>query len=386
MNITGPGRTVIQTESTSTSALRQLLRRELSSEAFRRSPERIIVAVAITAAIAATSFLLAFQLAPPLLGPLLSVICGGLYASLFFLGHEAGHGSILKSRSGRHVLMGIAFAVFLLSPTLWLTWHNRVHHSHANSSYRDPDNFGDDETHLYGAPRRTLPGALHRMLIRTVLALTPGQGKWFTLFYMPVWFTIHAQVVLWLKSREGGGFASLDRPQAISETCLMAALWISLGFHLDAWRVMLVILMPMAVANTIIMSYIMTNHLLRPLSEDPDPLTTSLSVRTHPVLDLMHFKFSHHVEHHLFPSMSSKYVGRVRAKLQQHAGDRYLAPPHLSAILLVFHTPRLHDQVGDLYDPTSGRRIRAEQMNRTLLVLMRNSTARRSWEDLDEPA
>jgi hypothetical protein len=105
------------------------------------------------------------------------------------------------------------------------------------------------------------------------------------------------------------------------------------------------------------MSYIATNHLLLPLNTVSNPLDDSMSVTTHPMLDRVHFNFSYHVEHHLFPTMSPKFAPLVRAKLQQFVPGRLLAPGHLAARQMVFHTPRMHDANGDLIDPTTGRRV-----------------------------
>jgi fatty acid desaturase len=71
----------------------------------------------------------------------------------------------------------------------------------------------------------------------------------------------------------------------------------------------------------------------------------------------VHFHFSHHLEHHLFPGMCSWYYPRVRASLRRHLGPDYLAPAHWHALHSVFSTPRLYDGGRSLVDPFSGRRV-----------------------------
>jgi fatty acid desaturase len=274
---------------------------------------------------------------------LLSVLCGCMYGSLFFLGHEAGHGSIVRQRRLQDLLMWLAFSIVLLSPTLWRVWHNKVHHIYANRAAYDPDNFGDLSS--YEAFRS----------VRVVAALTPGSGRWISAMYLPTWFTVHAQIVLWWQSRECRGFEFLNRKRAAAETLAMAAFWVWVAGQVGLGRSIWLIALPMMIANTIIMSYIVTNHLLRPLVNDSDHLGSSMSLTTHPWLDLIHFNFSHHVEHHLFPSMSPRYAPLVRAKLQRYALDRFLAPTHARALLLVFQTPRIHDDHDALVDPKTGR-------------------------------
>jgi len=288
-----------------------------------------------------------------------------MYSSLFFLGHEVGHGAVVKPRSAQDLLMWPAFLIFLLSPTLWRVWHNKVHHTQTNRKDYDPDNFG------------TLASYNQFTSVRVVVALTPGSGRWASLIYLPTWFTVHSQIVLWVQSRRCRGFESLDRQRAVAESTGMAAFWAFLAVELGFWSSLWVIVIPMMTANAVIMSYITTNHLLRPLVDHPDALSTSMSVTTHPLLDLIHFNFSHHVEHHLFPSMSSKYTPLVRAKLRRYAPDRFVPPPHATALFLVFRTPRVHDERGALVDPASGRRTSFAAIDKAVCAAQATKTRRK---------
>ena len=113
--------------------------------------------------------------------------------------------------------------------------------------------------------------------------------------------------------------------------------------YLSGWpAACYVVAIPMVVANAIVMSYIITNHWVRPLCLRRDTLATSMSVRTWPVIDRIHFHFSHHVEHHLFPALGSNYYPLVRASLCELVRDRYICPSHYRALMAVFSTPRLY--------------------------------------------
>jgi fatty acid desaturase len=326
-----------------TPAIRERIRRELSRKAFEPRPGRVVAALALVTAIATASVILVAAPVPSVAAVLLSAACGGMYGSLFFFGHEVGHGAVVRSRKMQDLLMWVAFAIFLLSPTLWRVWHNKVHHRHTNRATHDPDNFGSLDSYHESA------------VVRFVAALTPGSGRWLSLFYLPTWFTVHSQVVLWRQSRLCQGFESFNRTRAAAESAAMAVFWSWLAFELGVWLSLLVIVIPMLIANTVVMSYIVTNHLLRPLVDHDDQLASSMSVATHPWLDAIHFNFSHHAEHHLFPAMSSKHFPLVRAKLRQYAPERYLAPPHWKALQTVFRTPRIHVGKDVLVDPASGR-------------------------------
>jgi len=113
---------------------------------------------------------------------------------------------------------------------------------------------------------------------------------------------------------------------------------------------------PFLTANVIILSYVLTNHMLCPLQEAKDSLDTSLSVTTLGILDRLHFHFSHHIEHHLFPALCSSQTPHVRRALQELYPDRYMAPAHWKAILMIFRTPRVYDGNDVLIKPFSGRR------------------------------
>jgi hypothetical protein len=114
--------------------------------------------------------------------------------------------------------------------------------------------------------------------------------------------------------------------------------------------------------------------MVRPLTEETDTLATTMSVTTVKLLDRMHFHFSHHVEHHLFPAMRTSMAPRVRRVLIRHFPDRYLAPPHWRALLIVFQTPRIYDGPQRLIEPVSGRREDIPDIERALRAHQRLSS------------
>ena len=356
-----------------TAMIKRRIRHEVSPDAFKPRPIRALTALTLAAAIATMGIILVTVPLPGAVSLLLSAVSGCMYGSLFFLGHEAGHGAVIRQKRGQDVLMWLAFLIFLLSPTLWRVWHNKVHHTYTNREDYDPDNFGTESS--YNEARS----------VRLMAGFTPGSGRWRSLIYLPTWFTVHSQVVLWVQSRRCSGFESLDRRRAAAESVGMAAFWIWLAAHVGVGPSIFVIVIPMMVANAIIMSYIVTNHLLRPLLDHSDPLRSSMSLTTHPWMDLMHFNFSHHVEHHLFPSMSSRYTPLVRAKLREYAGESFFAPSHVAALLLVFRTPRIHDQDDALVDPTRDRRIPFSEISDALVAATAVALTRTRGEVRYEP-
>jgi len=117
------------------------------------------------------------------------------------------------------------------------------------------------------------------------------------------------------------------------------------------WNFLFLYVVPLFVANSVIMSYIATNHFLNPLTEINDPLANTLSVTSPRWLEKLHLQFGYHVEHHLFPTLSGRHAPVVRDVLIRLYGDRYLTMPHVRALRLLYTRPKLHDGYDMLVDP-----------------------------------
>jgi fatty acid desaturase len=237
-----------------------------------------------------------------------------------------------------------------------VAWHHRAHHGQTNVEGRDPDNFG-----TLDAFRRA--SGFTRVLFRAA----PGSaGYGASALYLFLFFTLQGQGVLWFKSRTMRDFHKVRRGRAMLDTALLAVFWMSVALVTGPRGALLVVLIPMLVSNFIVMSYIVTTHMLCPLVASRDTLRTSMGVTTLRILDVPHFHFSHHLEHHLFPAMCSWYYPRVRESLRRHLGPDYLAPPHWRALHTVFGTPRLYDGRTTLVDPFTDRRVALDEVQAQL--------------------
>lgn len=312
----------------SDTALRRQIKKDLPQEAFRRKPHRAFLLIPILTVILGGSFIIGMHIVRWPTAAVCALIVGNAYASLLFLAHEIAHGATVRSRRLQDGFLYLALWIFCISPNLFRYWHNRAHHNHTNIPQKDPDCVGLIQS--YG--RRGL-------LLTHVL---PGAGHLMGAIFMLVGFSLQGHSVLWKHSRRHTSFDRMNRSRAILETILMLTSWIALSIFLGPTRSAFIIVVPMILANTVAMSYICTNHYLRPLTARSNTLSTTMSVRTAKFLDVIHFNFSHHVEHHLFPSMSSAHYPKVRQWLVDHMADIYLTPPHWKALLMVFRTPRVH--------------------------------------------
>jgi fatty acid desaturase len=109
---------------------------------------------------------------------------------------------------------------------------------------------------------------------------------------------------------------------------------------------------PLVIANVIVMAFILTNHGLSPLTPGVnDPLVNSLSVTLPRPLEWLTLGFGYHVEHHLFPAMSTRHARRVRAELKARWPERYQAMPLPQALRALHTTARVYRDSVTLTDP-----------------------------------
>lgn len=98
-------------------------------------------------------------------------------------------------------------------------------------------------------------------------------------------------------------------------------LWALAGFH---WKMAAYLFAANYVGTSIGLWYITTNHLVNPMSGDHvDPLLHSTSVKLPGWVDFLHFKFSHHPEHHLYPTAGPAHYGRIREVLLAEFPERF---------------------------------------------------------------
>lgn len=322
-----------------TDQLKKRIRAEIPADSFDRQPLRALWFVPLWATIIAAGATIVVARPPWYVSLLLGLVMGQCFAAGGFLGHEVLHGAVVSNRSLQYFLGWLAFAPMLVSPSLWKVWHNQVHHGKTNMGNADPDSFG------------TLARYEKAPSTRFVTRLAPGSKHPVSYLFLGYWFMFHGQIVLWIQTRYMRSFARFDRRRAVVDSLVAALVWVAVGVAAGPFHAIFVVLVPLVFANFIVMSYIATNHFLRPMTEANDPVENSMSVTTLRLLDRSHFNFSHHVEHHLFPMMSGKHLPRVRAWMLENYADRYVSPSHARAIAYIYRTPRVYLDAHTLVDP-----------------------------------
>lgn len=319
-----------------------VVRAALPASALARAPGRLALIPTYLLVIAAATFAIATGLGGWPVAAALVVVNGVAFAGLTFIGHELLHGSIAGGRRTRRVLGWITFLPFTMSPRLWEAWHNQIHHAHTNVDGQDPDQYPTLATY------RANP-SVRRFMDWFAL----GGGRWRGLLSLAFGFTGQSVQIL-LSSRRRGFLPARAHRLALAETALGVALWTTLALVVGGGAFVLVFVLPLIIANTIVMAFILTNHGLSPLAERNDPLLASLSVTGPRWVELLTLGFGYHVEHHVLPGVSSRHARAVRAVLQAHWPERYQALPHLQALVRLHRTARVYRDATTLIDPRTG--------------------------------
>jgi fatty acid desaturase len=328
------------TESTIASYVREI-RPRLKRGAFQPARSRLcwlpVHLTLITLCISA----LQLRLLPWLAAPLLSLVIGMSFAGLTFLGHETLHGAIVRGPRLRYLVGWLGFLPFVVSPRLWTAWHNRVHHGNTQHIGKDPDDYP------------TLREYRQSRAIRLAMKVAPGVGRLRGASTPLIGFSVQSTHML-LAARAQGFLSAKEQGYAALETLLGVALWTALAVATGGLVFVFAFVLPLLVANAIVMGFILTNHSLSPLTDLNDPLLNSLSVTTPRFFEWLTLGFGYHVEHHLFPAMSARHAPEVSTLLRVHYPGRYQSMPLLRATAALHRSARVYKDASTLFDPSSG--------------------------------
>lgn len=315
------------------------VRPHLDPAVFRPVPGRLLwLPVHLTVIVALAAVVVRGAL--PWYGAVLAaVVAGHSWGCLGFLAHEALHHAVTRNRALERIIGYCGFGIYCLSPTLWTAWHNQAHHGSTGKPVADPDGFG------------TVRFWRSNAVVRVLETFAPGSRYGRSAAFLFMWFSLHSFLVLVFHSQRNRYYDRISARVVYAESGLMLAFWIGVLALVGPWSFLFIYVLPLLVANAVVMSYIATNHFLNPLTDTNDPLANSLSVTSPRWLEALHLQFGYHVEHHLFPTLSGRSAPAVRAVLIQLYGERYLTMPHGRALRLLYTRPKLHDAADTLVDP-----------------------------------
>jgi fatty acid desaturase len=318
------------------------VRPSLPAHVFEPVPSRLAWLTLHVALIVAGTVALAHGWGGWWAAPLYALVIGHSFAGCAFVGHETLHGAVLRNRFGRALVGWISFLPFTLSPRLWVAWHNKTHHGHTMDAAIDPDAYP------------TLEKFQREPLTRVADFFSFGRSRPAGIVTLLLGFTGQSTQMLWRWAPAPGGMEAGDRRLAIAETVAGWAVWAAVAWWLGPVKFVFAFVLPLMMANAIVIGYILTNHSLSPLTEVNDPLVNSMTVTVPSLVQRLHLNFGLHVEHHLFPSMSSHYAPLVREQLLARWPDRYQSLPLMTALWQLARTPRVYSSDTVLHDPRTG--------------------------------
>jgi fatty acid desaturase len=322
------------------------LRQELPEESFRPARSRALLVPLHVGLIAIATIAIAGAWVPLPIQLVLSVIIGLSFSGLAFVGHEALHGAVVRGRRARQVLGWFGFLPFMFSPKLWDAWHGKIHHANTNRPGDDPD--GYPTLAEYHGSRRV------RVFIHW-FAL--GGRRWRGALSLVLGFSVQGAITLAFAVKRGYMTRRAWRI-AIAETALAVAVWATVAALVGLVPFLLVYVVPLLIGNAVVMAFILTNHSLSPLTEVNDPLISGLSVTVPRWVQWATLHFGLHVEHHLFPAMSSRHAPRVQRLLRARWPERYQSMSLWRALLALHRTSRVYKDAITLVDPTTGAEYR----------------------------
>ncbi|MCB7162459.1 fatty acid desaturase [Bacillus subtilis] len=311
----------------------------LPEEAFKPVPSRLIGgAIYLIIVITGILVISLFKL-PAILSILISFILGCSFAGMGFLGHEILHGTVVKKSWLRDLLGGVSLWPLCIGPALWRKWHNMNHHVHTQHHEKDPDAWAN----MDALSKTTFFRGIYRL------------PYWFRTSVSIMILTIQLTLVsirafiLFIKD-----FNPKNRRKVWFQLLLPWVTWIILLFITGPLKWFFAFLLPLAIGNFIVMSYTSTNHGLNPLTSVNDPLANSLTVTVPKWVNVLHFNFPYHTEHHIFPTVNPKFYPLVQQHIKELWADRYHEMPFGKALLAIFITPRVYYQDKELIDPRNG--------------------------------
>ena len=319
------------------------VRPSLADEVFVPARSRLLWLPFHVAVIAALAWSITTRELPALLWPIASIIIACSMSAVAFLGHETLHGGVVRGRVAIRLVGWICMLPFTVSPTLWTAWHNRVHHNQCAKPGIDPDSYPTVEEYERDPFMRVMADnfGLGGRRLSSLPALLFG-------------FTGQSQQMLW-EARKHGFLSRQQYVRAISEFLVGVSFWILVGFAIGFVPFVFVYLIPLVIANVIVMMFISTNHSLSSLTPDVnDALVNSLSVTLPRPLEWLSLCFGYHVEHHIFPAISMRHGPAVRAALRAKYPDHYQSMPLTSAVRRLWQTGRVYRNPTTLVDPQTG--------------------------------
>ncbi len=318
----------MQTDVISLSDLRSHIRKELGEKIFHSTTSTlltpfihfILIAILLAAHNLTNSILLQVLLFAAI-GH--SIFCIGNFA------HYLSHNSIVLNPTLKYGIEMFCWGIATTSPTVWKITHNLSHHKYTNGQYDSFRSFTKDE---YTKARRLVQLFLspnREMRFSPIVYLTSfiSQSSYLNAALLGTNGRV-SNVVAYLPE-----FTRDQRRRVVLEVLFICAMQYCIYLVLGSLAAyLLFFIVSQVVANGIASAYLITQHQMYAPSNENHPLKNSTSIKLPKIIDVLHLNVSHHVEHHIFPSISPKYLPDLNHFLQKNYPQHFTFIPAATAI------------------------------------------------------
>lgn len=269
-----------------------------------------------------------------------SLIAGSSIGLLVFLAHDLTHGTIVKGRS-KYILEWMSWGLNAFPPTLWSCLHNKCHHKYANT-VKDTDRIFTLEE------RNSFSKKIYAMIFLPLSGSGVPRNPLMLLAFFAYTFKYSLSAIL---NRRLGictglpSFTSRERVSIVLELVFSSALYfvlvlmsVSVG---NTWlyAVAFHVAVPLMMSSAIAMAFIFTQHIADPLSDRPDILMTTTSLKVPRIIGILTSNTAYHVEHHLFPGMNPRYYSKVSEAVRNAWPHEYKSCTFLEAWCRIVKSP-----------------------------------------------
>ena len=170
---------------------------------------------------------------------MLAVTIGHCWGVLGLVGHEVLHGSVVRNKKWQNILGLFCFLPFLISPTFWRFWHNKLHHSHTQQLIADPDAYP------------TLRIFKHSRFMNWMYPFTPGSGHKRSYLYFFFWFSFNVLVAQFYFRFRNKVFNQLDDKKVKVELLAQGLFHLAILYWVGPANIIWVYAIPFLIQNYI---------------------------------------------------------------------------------------------------------------------------------------
>ncbi|MGI8549910.1 MAG: fatty acid desaturase family protein [Dehalococcoidia bacterium] len=317
-----PAKRAASAQETETSTVRpgseyaELKRMITAAGLLQRQPGWYWVTILLTLLLLAFGVALLPFVRSPWLWPLDAVFLAFVYTQLGFIGHDTGHGQVVRNGWKRELISLVHGNLLLgVSAAWWVDKHNK-HHSHPNQIDGDPDieipiiAFCEEQAMAMRGPQRFIGRYQSYLLLPLLSTVAYGLRISGTRFLFQNAVHHRALEVLLL----------------VVHFALYGGLLVAV---LGVWQAVLFFIVHQALFGVYLGSVFAPNHKGMPiLGKESDldflhrQVLTSRNVRSHPLIDFWYGGLNYQIEHHLFPTMPRRNLKAAQGIIKAFCAER----------------------------------------------------------------